>query len=103
MANQQREHWFNDYKGYWGGFILLVAGQAWITSAQTSWPPLAAFLIFFGIYLLVNVLVALIILLLTWPAKRNLYFSRYIKLLIAFGAVYFLSQVIAVLVTYFQR
>lgn len=103
MVDQQKEHWFRDYKGYWGGFLLLVVAQAWLTAAQTSWPPLAAFLIFFGIYLLLNIIVSVIILLLTWPAKRNLHFSRYIKLLIAFAGVYFLSQLIAVLVTYFQR
>lgn len=101
--DNRKEHWFKDYKGYWAGFLLLVIGQAWLTSAQTSWPPLSAFLIFFGLYLVVNVVVSLLILLLTWPVKRNLHFSRYIKLLIAFGGVYFLSQVIAVLAIYFQR
>lgn len=103
MSNPEREHWFKDHLGYWGGFLLLIIGQAGITTAQTSWPPFATFLIFFGSYLVINVIVSVIILLLTWPVRRNFDFSRYVKILIAFAAVFFLSQVIAALVTYFQR
>lgn len=102
MVDQKIEHWFKDYKGYWGGFLLLIIAQAWLTSSQTPWPPLVSFLIFFGAYLVLNVVVAIIILLLTWPARRNFHFSRFIKLLIAFSAVYFLSQLIAFMVPYFR-
>src|SRR5687768_11541698 len=103
MSDPNRQHWFNDHKEYWGGFILLIIAQAWLTVAQTSCPKVAWFFIFFGAYLIINVMVAVIILLLTWPVRRNLHFSRYIKILIAFSAVYFISQLIAVLVTYFQE
>lgn len=103
MVDQKTGHWFKDYKAYWGGFLLLVIAQAGLTSSQTPWQPVVSFLIFFGAYLVLNLVVSVIILVLTWPARRNFHFSRYIKLLIAFSAVYFLSQLIAVLVTYFQR
>jgi hypothetical protein len=102
MIDPERNHWFKDHKGYWISFLLLIIAQAWITSRQTPWPPFAAWLIFFGAYLVINVLVSVIILVLTWPARRNFHFSRYIKILIAFAAVFFLSQLIAVLVAYFQ-
>jgi hypothetical protein len=102
MSDPNRQHWFKDHKEYWGGFLLLIIAQAGLTLAQTSRPKVAWFFIFFGAYLIINVIVAFIILLLTWPARRNLDFSRYIKLLIAFSAVYMISQLIAILVTYFQ-
>lgn len=97
-----RKHWFKDYKAYWGGFLLLIMAQAYLTVLQTSWP-VVVFFIFFAAYSIINVVVAYVILLLTWPVRRNLDFSRYIKMLIAFSAVYFISQVIAVLVTYYQK
>lgn len=102
MADSNRQHWFKDYKEYWGGFLLLIIAQAWLTASQTSWPKVAGFFIFFGAYLIINVIVAIGILLLTWPVRRNLDFSRYIKILIAFSAVYSISQLIAFLVSYFQ-
>lgn len=103
MADRQTEHWFKNYQSYWGGFLLLIVGQAVVTSYQMYKPTIEAFLILFGVYLVLNVIVSVIILLLTWPAKRNLHFSRYIKLLIAFSAVFFLSQGITSVITYFQR
>jgi hypothetical protein len=103
MSDPDRKHWFKDYKEYWGAFLLLVIAQAWLTVAQTSWPKVTWFFVFFGAYLIINLIVALIILLLTWPVRRNLDFSRYIKMLIAFSAVYFISQLIAFLVLYFER
>lgn len=102
MSNPNPEHWFKDYKEYWGGFLVLIIAQAWLTVSQTSWPKVTWFFIFFGAYLIINIIVAFIILLLTWPVRRNLDFSRYIKMLIAFSAVYFISQLIAFLVYYFQ-
>lgn len=103
MIDPERNHWFKDHKTYWTAFLLLIVAQAQATAVQTPWPLLASFLIFFGAYLILNVIVSVIILLLTWPAKRNLHFSRYIKILIAFSAVYFLSQLIALLVSYFRH
>lgn len=103
MTESNRQHWFNDHKQYWGGFLLLTIAQAWLTVLQTSWPKVTWFFIFFGAYLIINIIVALVILLLTWPVRRNLSFSRYIKILIAFSAVYLISQVIAILVPYIQR
>jgi hypothetical protein len=100
MADQ-KTHWFTDYKLYWGSFLLLIIAQAWLTVAQTSWSKVPWFFVFLGAYLVINLLVALLILFLTWPARRNLDFSRYMKLLIAFSAVYFISQIIALLVPYF--
>lgn len=102
MSDPNRQHWFKDYKEYWGGFLLLIIAQAWLTVSQTSWSKVAWFFIFFGAYMIINVIVALIILLLTWPVRRSLDVSRYIKILIAFSAVYFISQLIAFLVPYFQ-
>lgn len=98
MSDSGRQDWFKNHKAYWGGFLLLILAQAWLTVSQTSWPKVKWFFIFFGAYLIVNVIVALIILLLTWPVRRNLDFSRYIKILIAFSTVYFISQLIAALV-----
>lgn len=98
----QKQHWFKDHKEYWGGFLLLIIAQAWLTASRPQDGKVAWFLIFFGAYLIINVFVAVIILLLTWPVRRNLNFSRYIKILIAFSAVYFISQLIAFLVVYFQ-
>lgn len=100
--NTDRQHWFKDHTAYWAGFLLLVIAQAAVTVAQTSWPKVAWFFIFFGAFIIINVFVALVILLLTWPVRRNLDFSRFIKILIAFSAVYLISQVIAIVVTYFQ-
>jgi len=97
-----RQHWFKDYKEYWGGYLLLIIAQAWLTVSQTSWPKVTWFFIFFGAYLIINLAVSFIILLLTWPVRKNLDFSRYVKTLIAFSAVYFLSQLIAFVVSYFQ-
>lgn len=76
--------------------------QSGLSVLQTSWP-LFVFFIFFAAYSMINVVVAYVILLLTWPVRRNLDFSRYIKMLIAFSAVYLISQVIAVLVEYNQK
>lgn len=103
MTDSERNHWFKDHKLYWGSFLLLIIGQAWVTASVTSWPRVSAFLIFFGIYLVLNVVVSVAILLLTWPVRRNFHFSRYIKILVAFAGIYFLSQVIAFVVTYLQR
>lgn len=101
--NSEQKHWFKDYKQYWGGFLLLIIAQAGLTTYLTPWPPVITFFIFFGSYLILNLAVSAIILVLTWPAKRNFHFSRFIKLLIAFSAIYFLSQLIAFLVPYFQE
>lgn len=103
MAEVNPQHWFSEHKQYWGGFLLLILAQAWLTVMQTSWPKVTWFFIFFGAYLIINGIVAVIILLLTWPVRRNLSFSRYIKILIAFSAVYLISQVIAIVVPYIQR
>lgn len=102
MSDPGRKHWLKDHKEYWGGFLLLIIAQAGLTAAQTSWPKVAWFFIFFGAYLVINVIVAVIILLLTWPVRRNFDFSRYLKILIAFSAVYFISQLIAFLIPYFR-
>lgn len=99
-----KEHWFNDYKQHWGGFILIVLAQAGLSTYQTpaTWNKISTFFIFFGAYILINLAVAGIIMLLTWPVRRNFHFSRFIKVLIAFAAVYGISQVISVLVVYYQ-
>lgn len=102
MSDPGRKHWLKDHKEYWGGFLLLIIAQAGLTAAQTSWPKVAWFFIFFGAYLVINVIVAVIILLLTWPVRRNFDFPRYLKILIAFSAVYFISQLIAFLIPYFR-
>lgn len=103
MSDPTQKHWLKDYKQYWGGFLLLIIAQAWLTVSQTSWPKVEWFFIFFGAYVIINALVALVILLLTWPVRKNLDFSRFIKILIAFSAVYFISQLIAFLVPYIQQ
>lgn len=100
---QATAHWLKGYKKYWVAFLLLLVAQAGLTVWQTSWPKLTWFFIFLVTYLIIHVIVALIILLLTWPVRRNFDFSRYIKILIAFSAVYFISQSIALIVTYFQK
>lgn len=102
MPDRSRLQWFNDYKIYWLVYVLLVAGQAWMTVSQTSWPKVKWFTVFFAGYLIIHLVVALLILLLTWPVRRNLEFARYMKILIAFSAVFFLSQLITVVVAYFQ-
>lgn len=102
MNNQNPKHWFNDYRGYWAVYLLMIAVQAGLTVSQLREPTFAWYLIFYGAFLIINAVVAVIILLLTWPARRNLDFSRYIKILIAFSAVYVLSQLLAVLIAYLQ-
>jgi hypothetical protein len=102
MQEIPKAHWFRDYKMYWGAFLLINMLQAALTTYLTPWPPVTTFFIFFGAYLALNISVSAILLVLTWPARRNLSFSRFIKLLIAFSAIYFLSQLIAFLVPYFQ-
>lgn len=102
MPDQNRLNWFNHYKIYWLAYVLLVAGQAWITVLQTSWPRVKWFAIFLASYLIIHLVIAFLILLLTWPVRRNLEFARYMKILIAFSAVFFLSQLITVVIAYFQ-
>ncbi|HMV10640.1 MAG TPA: hypothetical protein PK325_10465 [Cyclobacteriaceae bacterium] len=102
MTNDNLKHWFRDYGAYWIAYLLTIVLQAVITESQLPEPTVTWFFIFLGGFFVINILVAFLILLLTWPARRNLAFSRYIKILIAFSAVYVLSQLIAAAVVYFQ-
>jgi hypothetical protein len=99
------KHWFKEYRHYWGGFIIIVLAQAAMSTYQApeSWDTVTTFFLFFAAYLVVNLVVAGIIMLLTWPVRRNFDFSRFIKTLIAFAAVYGISQLISIAVVYFQR
>lgn len=101
----QTKHWFSDHKQYWGGFLLIVLAQAALSTYQAppAWNKILTFFIFFGAYVVINLVVAVIIMLLTWPVRRDFAFSRFIKILIAFAAVYAISQLISVLVVHFQR
>jgi hypothetical protein len=102
MAEEYQKHWFKDYKAYWAAYLSIIVVQAAVTLYQFPKPTVDWYFILFGAFLLINVIVALLILLLTWPARRNLAFSRYIKILIAFSSVYVLSQLVAALIVYLQ-
>ncbi len=102
MTEQHQKHWLKDYKGYWIGYVLIVFLQAVVTDFQMWKPSVISFFVFLGSFFVINIVVAFLILLLTWPARRNLAFSRYIKILIAFSAVYILSELIAATIVYFQ-
>ena len=101
----ESKHWFKDHKEYWGGFLLIVLAQAALSTYQApaTWNKIFTFSMFFGAYVIINLVVAGIIMLFTWPVRKDFAFSRFIKILIAFGAVYGISQLISVLVVYFQR
>ncbi len=96
-----KEHWFKDYKQHWGIFLLIVLAQAVVLAYQTA-VTAGMMAVFFVFLLLINLTVAGMIMVLTWPVRRNFHFSRFIKILIAFAAVYGISQLIAVLVVYFK-
>lgn len=100
----QTKHWFKDHKEYWGGFLLIVLAQAALTTYQTpaTWNRISTFFIFSGAYIVINLFVAGVIMLLTWPVRKDFAFSRFIKILIAFAAVYGISQLISVLVVHFK-
>ncbi len=104
MQDTVQTHWFRNYKMYWGVYLLINMLQATLTVYQygAPWGLIVSFTLFLIIYIALNNVVAGIIFLLTWPARRNFLFSRYIKILIAFSAVYFLSQFISFIVPFFQ-
>lgn len=104
MEEGPKLHWFRDYKIYWGIYLLINMLQAVLTVYQygATWGLIVSFTLFLIIYIALNNVIAGIIFLLTWPARRNFLFSRYIKILIAFAAVYFLSQFISFIVPFFQ-
>jgi hypothetical protein len=102
--NSNSEHWFQDYKTYWAAFLAIVLLQAGLTAytLRLAWSPLQSFFILFFVFVALNNLVSVIILVLTWPARRNFNFSRYIKILIAFSAIYFISVIISAGVTFYR-
>lgn len=102
MTDQHQKHWLKDHTGYWLAYVLIVFLQAFVTDFQMWEPGLLSFFVFLGSFFVINLAVAFLILLLTWPARRNLAFSRYIKILIAFSAVYISSQLIAAAIAYLQ-
>lgn len=102
MTEQSAKHWLKDYAGYWIAYVLIVILQAIVTEFQMWKASAVSFFIFLGGFFVINLVVAALILLLTWPARRNLAFSRYMKILIAFSVVYVVSQLIAAVVVYFQ-
>jgi hypothetical protein len=104
MEENPKTHWVRNYKMYWGAYLLINMLQATLTVHQfgARWGLLVSFTLFLIIYIALNNVVAGIIFLLTWPARRNFLFSRYIKILLAFSAVYFLSQFISYIIPFFQ-
>jgi hypothetical protein len=90
-------NWFFKYRDHWFGFIAIVVVHSIIQTLADGPGSFSLPLAFLGTLLAIIVAtncVALLLLIITWPFKKNFHMSRYMNILVIFAFIMMTMEII---------